>query len=270
MDALRCHWHDLPELVLVRQGEGEFSINLISHQVQAGDIVIIPHESLHSAKAVKSTTMDCLAIVFSLDFLQAGKDEILNKKYFEPLQHNQVKLQPIITKDEPWYQEIREALLSLVEAKKSGATGWELQVRGDFLRLWSFLIRGEYVVFQKQLPPLQGELTKLRQVLEYIRKHYSQPLTVKELAAVSGYSSCHFMYFFKRHMGLTVIQYLNQVRLEQGAKALLQSNQRVMTVSQACGFSNPSYFIRLFKTQYGLSPKQFRKQQSLDEEEPSF
>ena len=66
------------------------------------------------------------------------------------------------------------------------------------------------------------------------------------------------MRFFKKHMGLTSIQYINNYRLEKAAYLLTSTNNSIMDISLEVGFDNLSYFNKLFKKKYNITPKEFR------------
>ena len=66
------------------------------------------------------------------------------------------------------------------------------------------------------------------------------------------------MRFFKKHIGLTCIQYINNLRLEKSSILLTSTNNAIMDISLEVGFDNLSYFNKLFKRKYNLTPKEFR------------
>ena len=92
---------------------------------------------------------------------------------------------------------------------------------------------------------------KLKNVLDYIEVHYAESIQVAELAGLCYFSEYHFMRFFKKHMNMTCVQYINNVRLEKSVEQL--------DVSLSVGFHNLSYFHRAFKKRYHMTPLSFIK-----------
>ncbi|MBQ8332135.1 MAG: helix-turn-helix transcriptional regulator [Clostridia bacterium] len=68
-----------------------------------------------------------------------------------------------------------------------------------------------------------------------------------------------FSRFFKRVSGRSFNDHLLEVRLNNSQKKLLQSDMPISDVALSCGFEYPSYFIRKFKSKYGMTPKEYRE-----------
>ena len=98
---------------------------------------------------------------------------------------------------------------------------------------------------------------KLKQVLDYIEMHYAEPITVSELAKLCYFSDYHFMRFFKRHMSMTCVEYINNLRLEKSVELFEQGNLSILEVSLSVGFHNLSYFHRAFRKKYHMTPRTF-------------
>jgi len=96
-------------------------------------------------------------------------------------------------------------------------------------------------------------------VLTFIHAHYHRPLTLDELAAMTGYSKSRFSHLFAEAMGISPIQYQNDLRLNAARELLSSTNLTVADVARSCGFSDPLYFSRCFRKKYGVSPTEYRK-----------
>ena len=66
------------------------------------------------------------------------------------------------------------------------------------------------------------------------------------------------MKFFKSFTSATFIEYLNRCRLEKAEELLRATDLTVLEISEQAGFENHSYFIRIFKRQYGITPRKYR------------
>lgn len=100
---------------------------------------------------------------------------------------------------------------------------------------------------------------KLKNVLDYIEVHYAESIQVSELAGLCYFSEYHFMRFFKKHMNMTCVQYINNVRLEKSVEQFERGNTSILDVSLSVGFHNLSYFHRAFKKRYHMTPLSFIK-----------
>lgn len=90
-------------------------------------------------------------------------------------------------------------------------------------------------------------------VKKYIHANLSGDLSLTNLADKSGYAAHYFHVLFRRHVGCTLHQYVNNARLYR-AKELLTSGQSVQSISEEVGFATAAYFSRFFKNATGRSP----------------
>ena len=72
-------------------------------------------------------------------------------------------------------------------------------------------------------------------------------------------SQSHFMKFFKKTMEMPFTAYLNDYRLTMASRLLLSSEDSVLTIAAETGFNNLSYFNRIFKEKFGMTPREFRR-----------
>jgi len=104
----------------------------------------------------------------------------------------------------------------------------------------------------KELPT---KYKRLRPALEEIDAHYTQNASVADYAALCGMSEVAFRRLFREFTGAAPVNYRNDIRL-QNAKLLIASGEyNVSEAAAAVGFSNLSFFIRLYKKKYGYTPK---------------
>lgn len=101
---------------------------------------------------------------------------------------------------------------------------------------------------------------KLLPVIHYIEKHYAEPISLQDIADVINISSSYCCQLFKKIYKTSPVDYMNNLRIEK-AKNLLLTND-FMPIQKICelvGFSDPSYFCRIFKKQTGITPSEFRE-----------
>ena len=146
---------------------------------------------------------------------------------------------------------------SISAAYESNAPGHELILKSLLLQAIAVLL--PYGKEESLRPQLRTEhMGKLKLVLEYISEHYAEELSIAQLAKLCFFSEYHFMRFFKRHMNMTSIEYLNQYRLEMASRQLAETNLSVTSIALESGFNNISYFNRVFKRKFGVTPMEYR------------
>ena len=97
-------------------------------------------------------------------------------------------------------------------------------------------------------------------VLSYINDHYKKG-TLSELAAQMGYDVYWLSREIRRRTGKTYKELLQEKRMQQAVYMLTNSAVPVTDIIESVGYDNTSYFYRIFRENYGMSPKEYRKKQ---------
>ena len=162
-----------------------------------------------------------------------------------------------ITPESNGYREIAGCLDEADDLCRRRCAGYELGVKACILKLFSLLFEfGE----ARQLSYTGSKDTeKLKALLNYVELNYHHPLSVRAAADVCGYSSSHFMRWFKQTVGISFIQHLNGYRLKKALEQIKDTDKTILEIAEGCGFDNLSNFNRLFKKQYGITPREARK-----------
>ena len=97
-------------------------------------------------------------------------------------------------------------------------------------------------------------------VLQYLESHLTEPISISDLANTLGLNSEYLCTVFKKETGLTIIQYLQRLRIGQARMMLERYPERdAAEIGKACGYDSPSYFGLQFKRITGTTPNQYRK-----------
>lgn len=105
----------------------------------------------------------------------------------------------------------------------------------------------------------------VEQIKEYIQKHYCDVLTLDLLAEICHGSPYHLQRTFKKIVGISPIEYIQQFRIKKATEYLLHTNQSIMEISTDVGIENPEYFAILFKKKTGFTPTEYRKKNGIKE-----
>jgi YesN/AraC family two-component response regulator len=102
----------------------------------------------------------------------------------------------------------------------------------------------------------------VQKVVVMIESNLSSDLTLSELASTLNINASYLSTVFKKETGKTITAYVNEKRIELAQELLKTTNLQIQTIAQYCGIIDVHYFTRLFKKTTGLSPKQFREENS--------
>lgn len=109
----------------------------------------------------------------------------------------------------------------------------------------------------------------IEKALRYIEDNYSKDI---DLAMVSNYVSLNYSYFsqvFKVSTGYNFVDMLKKVRVEQAKKMLAATDYKVYEIAAKCGFGDPKLFMKTFRAEVNISPRQFREALTKDGREKS-
>jgi AraC-like DNA-binding protein len=134
-------------------------------------------------------------------------------------------------------------------------------VQAKTIELFFFLLKDADA--NRQLPFFSfTKINTMQTMLSYIEEHYSDKLTLDILANISGYSKNHFATVFKEIIGVSPQKYIEQIRIDNAKKLLLQTNSTLIDIAYKCGFPSQAYFNFIFKKHVKLTPLDYRKFQS--------
>lgn len=253
------HWHRDLELIYVHEGTAQFHIDYDYFHSEAGDIILIRPNALHSIHPIEHEEHIMDALNFQLDLLGYSTLDQVSLHYLQPLDHGQLDFVRVIKPCDPAYQEIKACLLSALEIGYERKDFFELALKAQLHQLLYLLFAHNYV--RSKEISLEGyrKEEKIRTIIDYISDHYAEELTVDLLAQLCGYSPTHFMNFFKKHLGSSSMEYIIQFRLRKACQLLEHSSLSILDISSQVGFNNLSNFNRQFKKYYQTSPSQYRK-----------
>jgi len=108
----------------------------------------------------------------------------------------------------------------------------------------------------------ETEKNIVRHIEQHIQTHYVDKLSFEEMASSFGYSSRYLREVFKRHSGLTMVEYLTELRLKRACLLLQEGKNSITDVALDSGYMTVQYFSEVFKKRYGITPSEFRNHAS--------
>lgn len=108
------------------------------------------------------------------------------------------------------------------------------------------------------LPSSSGASPVVRKAVEYIARHFSEPLTIQSLAGKCGVSPSYFSALFSKHMGVGFHDYLTRVRIEEAKQLLTATDYPLNQIAVTVGYADQSSFTKAFKRITGVTPHQLR------------
>lgn len=111
---------------------------------------------------------------------------------------------------------------------------------------------------------LHGSRRWLARVEALLLERFHEALTLDEIAADSHVSTDHLTREFRKHFGVTVGEYVRQLRLDFACTQLASGRESLAAIAEAAGFADQSHFTRVFRRRMGLTPGAYRSQLRAD------
>ena len=275
--GLPLHWHEEMEAAWIEEGSVSYDINFETFTVQKDDILLISPHVFHSARAFAGTGMVSDSLVFHLDLLGGQVPDACTIRYVSPIQTGKCRFVPVVHPGQPGHEQLLTCLKELLsgvedangserllpsplkrETVHAQQTGEELYRKELLFRFFRLAYQYGYVTGNENTAVGRERTEKLKEVLSYIQAHYTENLTIDELAGLCHFSRAHFMSFFHKYTGMTCVEYINRYRLSHAAQLLAETDRPVMEAAMENGFHNISYFNKKFRSQFGVTPKEYR------------
>ncbi len=253
-ESVPLHWHEDVEFIYIKKGNGVIIMDGREHQVSAGDIAFILPGKVHGIFQHEDESMEYENIIFDGRIFSSALDDFYDT-FLLPFFDSSIEIPDIFKQGVPGYESIKRYLDSNDNISSHREGAWGLAIKGNLYLLLFDLV----TLYEKKVDTSNKKNTdKLKPVIKYVELHYSEPMTVAEMADVAGFSESHFMRFFKETFGVSFITYLNDYRLSMAARLLLATEDNILEISQQVGFENLSHFNRQFKKKYSKTPKEYR------------
>jgi AraC-like DNA-binding protein len=256
--TVRWHFHPEYELHLVVATTGRYFVGDFIGEFEPGNLVLtgpnLPHNWISDLPAGTSVPLRGRIIQFSENFID-----------------NAIKVLPELAVLRPVLESSRRGVLfpaelghrlsplmsEIMEAKGISRVTLFMELVGELSRAKG----SRLLASSSYLPDPSGYMSAgINQALAYIRENLTAPFDEADLAAIAGQSTSAFSRAFRRHTGMTLVQYVKRLRVNLACQLLMSDEQASITeICFGVGFNNLSNFNRQFLAQKGMPPSRFRR-----------
>ena len=247
-----AHWHKSLEISYTMSGKiSEFMIDGTVHETNAGDILVINSNAVHSIWDDHNHTK-ALSLIFPYAFIKAEIADYDNKSF---------RLTNRIA-----YTDLQKAKLAelrglldryFVVMESEGAEKGRLLLKGLIYQILH-LLDVHFSVPKTERNSSSNSLPLIAAITEYIDENLDNDLALDKLAAAFHLSYTHLCRLFKKETGSTIHSHIVEQRLNKAVKLLMFSDKNIRYIVDACGFPNQKSFSAAFKNKYGMTPKRYR------------
>ena len=246
------HYHLFYELIHINSGSIRFLLKDTLYNLQKGDSLLIAPRELHHAQCYPDTSCDVTSIYFKPEFIPK---EVINcfKTAYTGTATSFIGTVPTI------YQTELTHLYNRLQTESNSID--ELSTYFMSIQLSEILLfyMRHSILGRQELELSNTTDADIIQATKFIYQNYRKPLTLDTIASVAGLSPTYFSKKFKQVTGIGFKEYLNYIRLKNAAAALYSTDSTITDIALEYGFSDSNYFKDLFKKEYGMSPREYRK-----------
>lgn len=247
------HWHSEFEINFIREGAAEFICGTDKFTSSKGDIIITQPNELHSIYPCEYTRQIYDTLVFSSDIFGISDSDRYFNECIRPLINGSMRITAHITPKHHYYSELAMTAENIFSCAKGDTPQLDMLMRSELLKLlWLLETEAEQGTSTGKYDSI------IRPALEYIAEHFSENITVAQLAASVHLSESYFMNLFRKQVGLSAVEYISHFRIDTACRELIGTKKSVLEIAFDCGYRNISNFNRQFRKITGCSPTEYR------------
>ena len=243
------HGHDDLEIGLILEGSLTLFIDQERHDLRTGDLYVINRNQVHSFLNTRGRNR-ILAFQIHPDLYR----RIDPRLAFLYLENN-------IIRSGALYQHLRETLLACAKVYFSPSDFRELKCFSLLFDALYQILTTAHCSFAsgKASAAARNNTHRLNRITDYVAEHFSDPLSLQDIAAQEHVTPCHLSHFMKNMIGISLQEYLNQIRFEHALRLMDTTDLTLLDICLETGFSSTRYLNRVFQKNLGCSAKEYRQ-----------
>ena len=251
------HWHPEIELTLVLEGDIIYQVESQTFHLKAGEGLFCNANMLHTGHLFNQKDCVYISTTFDPRIIYGFETSMVQTKFVTPLTLNStlssIHLKPEIF----WQKEMLDGCRKIWSLTGTKPDTYELDILAVLMHIWSLLYNHARPDTKNQ-PSVRRDRDRLHQILAYIHDHYSEKLTLDDIAGHINICKSECCRFFKKHMNISIFDYLMHYRIEKSLPLLQNTSESITDIASMTGFSNSCYFSKIFKEDIGCTPREYR------------
>ena len=250
------HWHRAVELFYIENGSLEYCTPQGNILFPTGSGGMVNSNILHMTKAITQKVSQLLHI-FDVSLLAGEQASKIEKNYIAPIvTAPQIEIIPLFPENI-----VQEKILKLIVGAfgfSSDEFGYEIKLREALSEIWLMLFEQSRPMLDKSSEQNKTN-DKIKQMMIYIHEHYSEKISIPELATAAYLSERECFRIFQNCVHMTPMEYIKSYRLQIACQMLARGKESITVISHACGLGSSSYFGKVFREYAHCTPSQYRR-----------
>jgi len=256
--GIDLHRHDSVELALVTQGHATHRLETEAYAIEAGDAFVILPNVLHGYENCRGFSV--MNLGFDPERLTLPTHQLAALPGYralfmlEPQVRTKHAFRSRLQLERSALDRVLAIVASLQRELQERAPGFALSATSYFTAVLVELARQ----YERMRSPASQSLVRLSAVVEWLADHFTEPITLEEIARAGGMSKSSLRRSFQECFGLSPMNYVIDLRLRQAEFLLRDTQTPIRDIAALVGVDDASYFSRLFRRRSGLEPSAYR------------
>lgn len=257
-NLFRWHWHNALELFYMKKGTLAYDTPSGKFIFEEGCGGLVNSNILHASQTISDPEHTIQYIhLFDPSFLAGKTGNLIDQKYISLFTMQSTCDILVLDQKNPSDRLILEKIRDSFSLSPD-MFGFELKIRNQLSDIWIDLM-ARFKNCKQTTSIFTKHNEQIKQMLSFIFQHFSEPVSMKEIAHAGFCSERECYRLFQSCLHMTPNEYLINYRLQKACDKLQKSNDSITEISHCCGFTNSSYFGRVFKEHLGCTPSAYRK-----------
>ncbi|MGI6007396.1 MAG: AraC family transcriptional regulator [Ruminococcus sp.] len=252
------HWHREFEFGYLCEGSMEYQTEDERFLLHEGDGIFVNSGIAHCLKPLRTGRARLQVQFIDASFLAGNAGSLLDLKYIAPLQKNRCFQAVPLYRREKWSSRILSGMEEAARLSVEGRQFFELRLRNIFSEIWEELF-GRAVERKDQEKKRIPEESRIGQMVSFVENRCMEKIGIEDIAACIPVSQRECYRLFQKFLGITPVKFLNSCRLQKALELLMKTEKSVLEIAVETGFGSSSYFGKMFKEYYHMTPGEYRK-----------
>lgn len=250
-ELVSAHWHQGLEAIHIIRGGGTFQVEDQHYMLSDNDSLLISPYQMHQGRTVDHS--QGLVKIISVTF----NNEVVGRIYpFADRFLFSLSAPHANAEDRKNLDQLMIRIGSLHEQQETASA---FLLNAALFQLLHLLYT-RFTIGVRRPESIRSGRNITRQILGYLANHHTENLTERTVAAYFGYSREHFSRLFRKTTGSTFKSYLTKLRLDEARTNMDRSNGPITDIAADAGFPSLTSFTRAFTREYGITPRQYRRE----------
>lgn len=271
-NLVKHHWHEEVEILYFSGGEFCLEVNMEHFPISEECFCFINPGELHSISVEKNGICVENAVVFHMDILNFSyAPDQIETSLIQPIQNGSMQFPRCISSKHPAFAQLQDAFREIkdVFGKNTFRGGYydgeavtdditcQLFIKAALLRILGVL--SAYDLFEVMERNHDRRIETIKTTLTYIHENYKDKIYIRDLAGLIGMNEQYFCRFFKKVIGRSPMEYVNEYRVKKAIHYLKETDLTVTEICLECGYNNLGNFLREFRKYTSTTPLQYRR-----------